>query len=327
MDTAVLERALAREKARRIRAEELLETKSRELYLSYEKLRDSHLKLEQTSLTLQEKHQQLIDKQDQFLTLNSLHDTVTHDLRLAASLQEQILPDPVEFGEIEARGLSKPAMYVAGDIFDYFLVSENVMAFYIADVTGHGAAAAMVSYSIHKQLNPRADGICVRQFQASDSFSQAVESTVYKLNNDYAGLIGESHYFTFIYGLMNYKTGEVCFSQAGHPSPLHWSKKENALEEVGNGGIPMGMFEDMDYTTYEFVLERGDSVFMYSDGITECFSPDNEEYGKGRLSDVLTKAQHEELSSALEAVDKDITTWNSSSIFGDDVSIFGIKRH
>ncbi len=327
METTVLERALAREKARRLRAEELLETKSRELYLSYEKLRDSHYKLEQASRTLQEKHQQFMDKQDQFLMLNSLHDSVTHDLRLAASLQEQILPDPAQFGDIDARGLSKPAMYVAGDIFDFFLISDEVMAFYIADVTGHGAAAAMVSYSIHKQLNPRKGGICVRQFESSGSFSQAVESTVFSLNNDYAGLTGENHYFTFIYGLLNHKTGEICFCQAGHPAPLHWSHNQNSLQEVGSGGVPMGMFEDIEYASYEFTLEKGDSVFLYSDGITECFSPDNEEYGKKRLSDVITNTKNEELSTTLRAVDKDITNWNHSSVFNDDVSIFGIKRH
>ena len=308
-------------------AETLLESKSRELYLSYEKLRASHEQLEKINKVLQEKQQQFLEKQEQFLELNTRHDIVTHDLRLAAGLQEQILPDPKRYGEYEARGLSKPAMYVAGDIYDCFRLSDSVMAFYIADVTGHGPAAAMVSYSIHKQLNPRIGGLCLTHFNENEDLADAVVGTVANLNNEYAVLKGESHYFTLIYGLLHFGSGRMCFTQAGHPPPIHCSPTRQQTQEIGGGGFPVGMFENLEYTSYECMLERGDSFYLYSDGITECFSPDNEEYGKSRLCAVLDDVKNASVIDALQAVDDNITQWNDSSVFYDDVSILAIKRH
>lgn len=326
MDITVLERALEREKARRKQAETLLESKSRELYLSYEKLRESHEQLELTNRSLQDKQQQFLESQEQYLELNSRHNTITHDLQLAASLQEQILPDAKHYGQYEVRGLSKPAMYVAGDIYDWFRLTDSVMAFYIADVTGHGPAAAMISYSIHKQLNPKSGGLCATQYLKHENIADAVVSTVASLNNDYAGLNGDSHFFTLIYGLLNFETGEVRFSQAGHPAPIKCSQSKEQPHEIGNGGIPVGMFKDMVYTSNELTLNKGDSLFLYSDGITECFSPDNEEYGKQRLNDVIHSTRNSSLFMTLKSVDESITDWNNRSVFSDDVSIFAIKR-
>lgn len=320
MDIKVLERALEREKARRVQAEMLLESKSRELYLSYEKLSASHKELEETTRFLQE-------KQNQFQVLHSLHDTVTHDLRLAAGLQEQILPDPIQFGEYEARGLSKAAMYVAGDIYDFFQLTDSIVAFYIADVTGHGPAAAMISYSIHKQLNPKNGGLCVSTYRANEKLEDAVISTAVSLNNEYAGLKGDSHYFTLIYGLLDLETGKVCFTQAGHPAPLHCSKSTQCVSEVGGGGFPIGMFKGLEYKSYTCTLEKGDSFYLYSDGITECFSPTNEEYGRQRLSDVIERSGNSSLTQTLQSIEESITSWNDTSVFSDDVSIVAIKRH
>jgi len=326
VDIKVLERALEREKARRLQAETLLESKSRELYLSYEKLRESHEQLELTNRSLREKQQQILESQEQYQELNNRHDTVTHDLQLASSLQEQILPEAKQYGEYEVRGLSKPAMYVAGDIHDWFKLNDSVLAFYIADVTGHGPAAAMISYSIHKQLNPKSAGLCATQYRKHENISEAVISTVSSLNNEYAGLKGDSHYFTLIYGLLKLETGEVCFTQAGHPAAIHCSPNNENIREVGKGGVPIGMFKNMEYTSNELVLSKGDSIYLYSDGITECFSPDEEEYGNHRLQDVIYSARSSSLTVALQSVDESISNWNDRSVFSDDVSIFAIKR-
>jgi len=326
VDIKVLERALEREKARRIHAEKLLESKSRELYLSYEKLRESYERLELTNLSLQKKQMQYIESQEQYQELTNRHNSITNDLLLAATLQEQFLPDPKQYGDYEVRGLSKPAMYVAGDIYDWFPLTDSVLAFYIADVTGHGPAAAMISYSIHKQLNPRSTGLCATQFREHKNIADAVTGTVTGLNNEYAGLKGDSHFFTLIYGLLKFETGEICFAQAGHPPPIQCSLSKGKTVDVGEGGIPVGMFKNINYTSNDLVLNKGDSLFLYSDGITECFSPADEEFGKHRLSDVILNTRDLSLTAALQSVDESITNWNDRPDFNDDVSIFAIKR-
>lgn len=319
VDVVVLERAYEREKARRVQAEVALESKSRDLYLSYENLSESHAELERINGMLEV-------KQAQLLALHSQYDTVTHDLRLAANLQEQLLPNSQSYGCIDADGLSKPAMFVAGDIYDHFKLSASSLAFYMADVTGHGPAAAMISYAIHKQLNPKSGGLCATHFRAHADMSDVVVSTVSALNKEYAGLKGDSHYFTLVYGIIDLDTGEVCFCQAGHPAPMFFSQSGQAAREVGEGGFPMGMFKQAEYCSYRCVLEPGDSFYLYSDGITECFSNTGEEYGKHRLLDTITRFQNVELKNTLNGIDESVTDWNSGDVFGDDVSLLAFRR-
>lgn len=320
MDIEVLQRAYQREKARRIKAEQLLETKSRDLFLSYEDLSQSHKDLLRINEMLELKQKQLLD-------LNNAHNTVTNDLKLAANLQFQILPNAIRFDNVEATGLSKPAMFVAGDIYDYYKLSDSVLAFYMADVTGHGPAAAMVSYAIHKQMNPKDAGICASNFRIHSTMEDAVMSTVSDLNMEYALLEGDSHYFTLVYGLLNIETGEVCLCQAGHPAPIHYSQSNRSIQTIGNGGFPVGMFADLSYTTNNFILGLGDSLYVYSDGITECFSREGELFGEARLYDSILNTGETSLDTTLKGIEDNIIIWNDSDVFADDVSILALKRH
>lgn len=320
MDIEVLQRAYEREKARRVQAEQLLESKSRDLYLSYENLSQSHRDLLRINEMLKLKQKQLLD-------LNNAHNTVTKDLELAAKLQSQILPSAVCIDNIEANGLSKPAMFVAGDIYDYFNLSDSILAFYMADVTGHGPAAAMVSYAIHKQMNPKNNGICATNYRIHDTMEEAVKATVSDLNMEYALLEGDSHYFTLVYGLLNTVTGESCLCQAGHPAPIHYSHSKNSIQPIGNGGFPVGMFADLAYTTKNFTLGPGDSLYVYSDGITECFSQEGEAFGEPRLRDLILSTGKASLAKKLKTIEDNIINWNNSDVFSDDVSIMALKRH
>lgn len=320
MDILVLKRALEREKARRSQAEQLLETKSRDLFLSYEKLSESHRNLEQINLELDAKKKQLKD-------LNYLHDTVTSDLKLAANLQKQIIPNAKRIGDFEAHGISKPAMYVAGDLYDYFQLSDETLAFYMADVTGHGSAAAMVSYAIHMQLNPKSNGICASNYLSCSSMEAMVMNTVAELNMEYALLEGDAHYFTLVFGLVNMQTGEVCFCQAGHPPPIHFSSSDNKVKTLGDGGMPMGMFPDVSYSAVTCNLADGDSLLIYSDGIVECFSPEGEAFGNERLLNTLQDTGSDNSKSVLKKLEDEIIQWNGSDVFNDDVSVLVLKRH
>jgi len=167
MDDEILKRAYKREKARRKQAEVKLEEKSRELYLSYEKLEESNLQLKQM-LEKQQKQQEELTK-----LINS-YTSVKDDLELAAALQSDLLPNPIETTTYAACGYFQPAQFIAGDAFDYFMLSESVFAFYIIDVEGHGTASAMTSFAIHSQLNPKTDGTCNRNLLNHSSHAQAV---------------------------------------------------------------------------------------------------------------------------------------------------------
>ena len=312
MDIEVLKRAYEREKQRRKLAEKTLEEKSRELFLSYEKLDQSHKQLELTHDSLQ-KHQK------ELVALINAYASVTDDLHLAAKLQSDLLPEPLTNSTHSALGYFQPASFVAGDAYDYFNLTEDVFAYYIIDVEGHGTASAMTSFAIHSQLNPKYDGMCYRNLQTHQTHSEAVCATVSALNTTFYNRNSSNKYFTMIYGLLDLKTGDHTWCQAGHPALTVIS--DNEITEIGDGGFPVGTLEQPVFEATTHSLQPGDRVAVYSDGAIECFSSHEEAFGKARLYDLLVQTAELTQAECVERIRNTLLEWNGSDEFSDDVTL------
>jgi len=312
VDIDVLQRAYEREKERRKQAEELLEEKSRELFLSYENLDKSHKELEKTHVEL--KHQQA-----ELMQMINAYASVTDDLHLAAKLQTDLLPEPLSTEKLDASGYFQPASFIAGDAYDFFMLSENEFAFYIIDVEGHGAASAMTSFAIHSQLNPKYEGICKRSLITQSNHSDAVLATVNELNSAFYDPSSTNKYFTMIYGLLDLSTGEMTWCQAGHPALILCS--ESGVSEVGNGGFPVGALEHPKFTTSSQTLQPQERIAIYSDGVVECFSKAEEMFGKDRLLNLLSESAGKTQEKAIESIKQTLRSWNASDEFADDVTL------
>jgi len=312
MDIEVLKRAYAREKERRKQAETLLEEKSRELYLSYEKLDQSHQQLAQS-------HDDLQKQQEELVELINAYASVTDDLQLAAKLQADLLPDPVVKSTHAALGYFQPARFVAGDAYDYFKLAGDVFAFYIIDVEGHGTASAMTSFAIHSQLNPKYDGVCSRNLTRCKSHEEAVCATVNDLNDTFYNANSQNKYFTMIYGLLSLQTGKLTWCQAGHPALTLFSG--NSISELGNGGFPVGTLENPSFEASSCTITPGDRIALYSDGAIECFSKDDEAFGKERLYQLLQSNGNDSQEECAATISTELLEWNGGDEFADDVTL------
>lgn len=246
---------------------------------------------------------------------------VTSDLRLAADMQFALLPKEKQLAGVSANWLFKPASFLAGDIFDYFLVGDAQMVFYIIDVEGHGIPSALTSFAVNNQLNPSPQGMCRRHLRATANVDTAVRRILEELNRQFATPSEDSRYFTMIFGVMNLYSGDITLAQAGHPAPLHYSTSGNSVTAIGNGGMPVGMFESAQFETTSLQMQSGDRLFIYSDGAIECPSAKGEFYSQSRLEDAVggwAGVPIEKLSSIL---DKEFLDWNGTSQFEDDVSM------
>ena len=312
MDIDVLKRAYEREKARRKQAEDRLEQKSRELYLSYEHLKESHEELQRT-LDNQEKQKEELKR------LIDTYTSVKDDLQLAATLQSDLLPAPIEKTTHAAHGYFQPAQFVAGDVFDYFMLTDSVFAFYIIDVEGHGTASAMTSFAIHSQLTPKSDGICKRNLVNFPNHTDAVCATVNDLNSAFYNPESKNKYFTMIYGLLDLTTGKVTWCQAGHPALMLYA--DNTATELGNGGFPVGILSDPGFEASEQTIKPGDRIGIYSDGITECHNEEHGFFGSDRLNDLLLQNCNSDPENSTSAVKDALLTWNGGDKFTDDVTL------
>ena len=106
---------------------------------------------------------------------------------------------------------------------------------------------------------------------------------------------------------------------------MHYSVKQNKVTEVGNGGMPVGMFEQAEFEVVSLKLEPGDRIYMYSDGAIECSSADGEMYGSSRLLGAVNDWSGVPIEKINCVLDREILDWNSSSQFEDDVSMVCIE--
>lgn len=247
--------------------------------------------------------------------------SVTTDLKIAAKVQEDLLPRQFRLAGLDTNWFFKPANFVAGDIFDYFPLADDYFVFYILDVEGHGIASALTSFAINNQLNPSSLGLCAKSLKNNETVPDAVIATVQDLNRQFESNLSSSRYFTMIYGVIDVSTGQVTMTQAGHPAPIHLSKQSGKAKPLGDGGMPVGLLTEASYSTIDCQLAVGDRLYLYSDGMIECENENGEFYGSDRLLEKIQKHQNLPISVLGELFDGEIASWNGTGTFDDDVSM------
>ncbi len=314
----VYKRAYEREKARREYVEKMLEDKTRELYMSSQELTSASEALDDAFIKIE-------SQSDVITGLSNDYNRVTEDLSYAAKIQSSLLPKALDLDKISIIGEFKAAQYLAGDGFDYFQLNENIFAFYIIDVVGHGSAAAMVSFAVQVLLNPKRDGICQKHLAASGNLNDAVENTLKEINQNFYQSHTSSQYFTMIYGLLNLANGHISLGQAGHPTPILLDSSSNQTSLQGKGGMPVAMFDDPNFGIYECKMNSGDRLFVYSDGITECRNDNDEEFGTDKLMANIESSAHLKIQQSADSILDTITSWNSKEDFEDDISLLVLE--
>ena len=240
------------------------------------------------------------------------------DLETGRAIQRGALPKTFPaFPQIDAFDLfasMDAAKEVGGDFYGFFLVDDNTLGFLIADVSGKGIPGALFMMTAKTQIE--------RCMSAGLSLSEAVREANYGLceGND-AGM-----FVTLWAATLNWKTGELTYVNAGHNYPLlrhgrggswEWLKKRN--------GLFLGTFATAKYTQSTLVLEPGDELILYTDGVNEAFSVDEEEYGNDRLESFL--AAHNTLGprELVESLRADVATWAEGAEQSDDITILCLE--
>ncbi len=260
--------------------------------------------------------------------LNKAYSVIKRDLREAGKIQSSLLPesDSVICG-IQFDWIFLPSTYVAGDIFNYFKLDETHVGFYLLDVAGHGIPASMLSVTLSKVLSTENNKQCIlkRQLEVPPHYEITMPSVVIKaLNQRFQSDAETMQYFTMIYGVINTLNGHTVLTQAGHPPPVYLKKGSKATL-LGTGGYPIGMFPDLDYDEETVVLNKGDHLFLYSDGITECTNMNKEQFSVERLIRILENDQNVSQKGLMKETEKCLREWKGDDEFEDDVTLLALS--
>ncbi|MEZ6133975.1 MAG: PP2C family protein-serine/threonine phosphatase [Pirellulaceae bacterium] len=215
-----------------------------------------------------------------------LHETVVQqqrvaqDLELARNVQLAFLPskDPGSNG-YEFYHYYLPAEQIGGDYFDYIELADGKLAVIVADVVGHGVAAAMLMAKLSAET----------RFLLASQACPAAAITM--LNQTICGL-GVEKFVTLLCLVIDPPSGRVDIVNAGHMAPL-WLKHDGTVEEPGDeaAGVPIGIIEDFTYELATIQLDPGDRLVLYTDGINEAPNKTGEMFGIARLQDLVRNGQ------------------------------------
>jgi phosphoserine phosphatase RsbU/P len=274
--------------------------------------------------------QNLADKNRELAAINhrlqSAHKLIEDDLKAAASLQTRLLPSPALLAHgVKCEWYLEPCGYIAGDTFNFFAMDQERVGFYLLDVSGHGVPAAMLSVTLSMILTPdeTAGNPLMRYNRACSAFELAAPGEALReLNTRFQSK--DDRYFTMIYGLFDCRSSTLRMAQAGHPGPI-LIRKSGEMRALGGGGMPLGIWADIEFDCFEVPLLPGDRLVLFSDGVTECTNPQGETFSEARLLTCLQQCGTVTLDALLGNVVEQVETWRSIPTFADDLSLLAIE--
>lgn len=198
------------------------------------------------------------------------------ELEIARQVQLAILPK--EFppdSRVAVHGQMTPAREVGGDFYDYFMIDERTLGFVVADVSGKGVPAALFM-AISRTL-----------LRSTALFERSPAGCMRRLNDLLAVENEQMLFVTVLYGVIDLDTGRVTYVNAGHNLPYRIRRNGEVSTVPSTKGMAVAVMEGFVYTEASFDLEPGDTLFLYTDGVTEAFDVDENAYGERRLETLL----------------------------------------
>ena len=243
---------------------------------------------------------------------------IATELDVATRIQMSMLPKNFSVDErVDLFATMTPAKEVGGDLYDFYKLDENHLFITIADVSGKGVPAALFMVAAITNL---------RNFTASlkspDDLKTAIENTNDRLCNNNDGEL----FVTAFSGVLDLKTGIFRYVNAGHNPPLIRRGGKNFEELPMELNFVLGGWEDWQYVQQEIKLEAGDTIFLYTDGVTEAADSTGKMYSLERLQKFLN--EREKNSSAkkfLADIHKSLQDFSAGAEQSDDITILAVK--
>jgi len=259
--------------------------------------------------------------------LEAANQRMQADLSAAARIQEAMLPaSPPDRPQAKFAWLFKPSAELAGDALNVFALDEDHIGLYVLDVVGHGFAAALLSVAVSRVLTPSRDSFLVRPSAEPPGYRiLAPREVAEQLNRRFPFDSATEQFFSILYGVLNVRTRELNFVTAGHPGPIHVPYGSDAPHLIASRErAPIGI-GDRAYPEHSMLLEPGDRLVIYSDGIPDARNPAGEAFGTARMSESLARSRNRTLEQSLGALWDEVERWCATLAREDDASLVALE--
>ena len=233
------------------------------------------------------------------------------DLAVAHEIQQAILPRifppfPELADKVEIAASMTAAKDVGGDFYDFFKIDDEHIGFTIADVSGKGIPAAIFMAVSRTLISPAECMTYSNKLLAKESVN--------------------CMFVTVFYGIYNTTTGEVNYCNAGH-NPPYIIKNNGEVKAFPMPSQPIvGILSEYDFEEEKMKLEKGDALFLFTDGVTEAMNPTFEEFGEPRFEETLRKAASLDCQAIIDATKTDLAAFVGDAEQSDDITMLALRR-
>ena len=242
---------------------------------------------------------------------------IEQEFRLARRIQQASLPKEVpSLAGWQISPYYQPAREVGGDFYDFFDLEEGRVGVVVGDATGKGMPAALVAEATSNMLR------AVAQALGSSSPGKVLA----QVNETLVARIPPNMFVTCFYGVLDPKSGSFTYANAGHDLPYLRRLSGDDAQELRARGMPLGLMSSMGYEEMEIVLEAGESVLFYSDGLVEAHDPKGEMFGFPRLRRLVAEHAAEERSLVDFLMDELRSFTEDGWEQEDDIAIVTLRR-
>ena len=244
-----------------------------------------------------------------------------HDLEIARDIQRVLLPaEPPTVNGFEISGLNIPARQVSGDYFDYIKIDDERLGIAIADVSGKGVPASLIM------------AICRSVLRSEAARNPSPADVLHKVNRQLYPDIKEDMFISMAYLVLDHIHSGVTLARAGHDAPLLYKSASRTVEKVKPPGMVVGIdsgsvFDRMT-NDYKVPIERGDCLFLYTDGVTEALDSAGDEFGVERMIESIraSAGNGAKAQAIISRVIDDVRTFAGTAPQHDDITLIAVRK-
>jgi sigma-B regulation protein RsbU (phosphoserine phosphatase) len=241
--------------------------------------------------------------------------------RLQMAMVPQSFPAPTPDFPIDLCASMEPAREVGGDLYDFFLTQDGMLCFLVGDVSGKGMAAALFMARTKSLIRIATDLMRPRQ-----GSSAAPAEIIARVNRELCENNGDMMFVTLFFAMLRPATGELEFCNAGHNVPYRLNGQGLAAIE-GAKGIILGVRPDAVYATGRTALAPGESIYVFTDGVTEAADSEGELFAEPRLEAVLAAgAACSSAAEIVKAVGDAVRSFVGAALPSDDITMLAVRR-
>jgi len=239
------------------------------------------------------------------------------ELNAARSIQMSLVPKnfPAFPGrpEFDVHALLRPAREIGGDLYDFYFLDEDCLCFLIGDVSGKGVPAALFM-AVTKTL-----------LKASSSRSISMAHLMEQVNNELCEQTDSGMFVSLIYGHLDVKTGQLEFTNAGHPAPYLIATDGCVRPLAGEKDVAVGAMAGLEYHSNRVQLAVGETLFFFTDGVPEALDRSDHFYANSRLEIVLRDLAGLPVEKMTRGVVRDVRTFCGEREQSDDISVMAVR--